>query len=137
MTFIGTLFVTMVITVYVPMAGGINGSGMITRSGEIPQTGIAGCGYQFPFGTVFEVVDGDMSQYGLPQAVVCEDRGGFSSYNHLDVALVSSDVAGDLNRAFAWGRRIRRVKVYASMNDYQSYLKARARYYAFWRRLEW
>ncbi len=118
MLHINVLIATLVITVYVPLAGGINGSGGVTRSGIKPQTGLAGCGYEYPFGTVFEILDEDMSQYGLPQVVICEDRGWASRYNAIDIALVSPDVRGDLTRAFTWGRRLRHARIYTSMLMY-------------------
>jgi len=101
------------------MAGGINGSGVVTRSGAKPKTGLAGCSYQYPFGTVFEILDEDMASHELPQVVVCADRGLVSFANHLDIALVSPDVRGDLRRAFAWGRRVRRARIYPTMDAYQ------------------
>jgi hypothetical protein len=109
--------VTLVITVYVPMAGGING-GVKTRSGQTAQTGMAACGRRYPFGTVFEILDEELATFGLPQVVVCMDRGGKVSSQHLDIALASGDVKGDLLKARAWGRRVRKVRVYASMDEY-------------------
>lgn len=109
----------MVITVYVPLAGGINGGGVITRSGAIPATGMAACGWKYPFGTVFEIVNEDMSQYGLPQVVVCMDRGAWVGPNKVDMALVSPDVKGDLQRAKTWGKRTREVRIYPNIGAYR------------------
>jgi hypothetical protein len=110
--------VAMVITVYVPIAGGVNG-GAITRSGATPVTGMAACGWKYPFGTVFEVINEDMSKWGLPQVVVCMDRGGFIGPNKLDLVLVSTDVKGDLNRAKQWGKRTRDVRIYPNLAAYE------------------
>jgi hypothetical protein len=118
--------VTLMITVYVPMAGGINGGG-VTSSGKEPIVGYAACGWRYPFGTVFEVVGEDMSLYGLPQVLVCMDRGGMVSNGHLDIALVSPDVRGDLSRAKQWGKRARQVRVFASMDAYRRYKSIEAR----------
>lgn len=118
MVAIKTALVTLVITVYVPLAGGINGGG-VTSSGEDPQMGMAACGPHYAFGAVFEVIGEDMSRYGLPQVVVCMDRGGMVGNGHLDLALVSANVRGDLDKARLWGRRARRVRVYPSMEAYR------------------
>ena len=118
MVAVKTAVVMLVITVYVPMAGGING-GRVTSSGHVPATGFAACGPRYPFGTVFEILDEDMSVYGLPQVVICTDRGGQVSNVHLDLALVSGNTGADLRRAKFWGRRVRKARVYASLADYQ------------------
>jgi hypothetical protein len=106
----------MVITVYVPRAGGINGGGR-TASGVPPRTGYAACGWRYPFGTVFEIQD-DMEQWSLPRVVVCMDRGGWVGNYNLDIALVSEDVRKDLLTARTWGRQRRQVVMYPCMNAY-------------------
>jgi hypothetical protein len=112
------LVVTLFVSVYVPLAGGINGGGAVTYSGMPPQTGIAACGPRYAFGTVFEIIEEDMSAYGLPQVVICADRGYAVGNRSLDLALVSPDVRGDLRRAREWGRRPTHVQVYESVDEY-------------------
>jgi hypothetical protein len=106
----------MVITVYVPRAGGING-GARTASGVPPRTGLAACGWRYRFGTVFEIQD-DMGKWNLPRMVVCMDRGGWVGNHNLDIALVGEDVRKDLHTARTWGRQRRMVVVYPCMNAY-------------------
>ena len=107
---IAGLALAMLITVYVPLAGGING-GPVASNGVTLRTGHAACGPAWRAGTVFEIENADM----LPDLVVCIDRGPAVGNDDLDVALVSPDVAGDLRRAFGWGRRRRQVTVWSSM----------------------
>lgn len=97
---------TMSVSVYVPMAGGVNGGACVGKSHELcfVQTGHAACGPSYPRGTIFLLPD-TMPLFGLPARVVCRDRGSAVHDGALDVALVSADVQGDLARAFAWGRR--------------------------------
>lgn len=104
--------VDMSVSIYVPMAGGINGGACVGRSHEacFVQTGSAACGSNYPRGTVFVLPD-DAVLAGLPAVVKCVDRGGAIGAHNLDVALVSEDVKADLQFAKNWGRRWLRVGV--------------------------
>jgi len=106
--------VTMSVSVYVPMAGGINGGACVGKhySACFVQTGNAACGASYPRGTVFVLPD-DVGLWGLPLVVKCIDRGGAIGKHDLDIALVSENVKGDLRKARAWGRR--RVSVLVIM----------------------
>lgn len=97
---------TMSVSVYVPMAGGINGGACVGKSHELcfVQTGHAACGPSYPRGTVFLLPD-TMPLFGLPSRVVCRDRGSAVHDGALDLALVSADSGTDLKTARAWGRR--------------------------------
>jgi hypothetical protein len=115
---IKTVIVLMAITTYIPRAGGINGGGVVTRSGVPPHEGMAACGWGYPFGTVFEIADKDMTQFDLPQVVVCTDRGGLVGNWNLDITLMGFSVEYDWVRARAWGKRTQRVRVFSSMDEY-------------------
>ena len=101
------------VSVYVPMKGAppINGNGR-TASGLMPRTGAAACGPSWPFGTVF-VLPEDVEVLGLPEVVVCMDRGGAVGDNHLDIAYVPAarGVRWGLMIAREWGVRTVEVLV--------------------------
>lgn len=103
---------TMSVSVYVPMAGGINGGACVRRpwAACFVQTGGAACGSAYPRGTVFVLAD-HAGLFGLPLVVQCIDRGSAIGAGNLDIALVSGDVRGDLSKARAWGRRLVRVGI--------------------------
>lgn len=104
----------MAVSVYVPMAGGINGGACVARpwAACFVQTGGAACGAFYPRGTVFTLPDW-AGVRGMPLVVRCVDRGAAIGAGNLDIALVSGDVRGDLSKARAWGRRLVRVGIVA------------------------
>lgn len=111
--------VVLFITIYVPLAGGING-GKLAANGELLRTGHAACGYMYDFGTVFYMPDSD----GLPlDTVVCIDRGSMITNKNLDIAIVSSHIRQDLQTAFEWGKRERVVYVFGGMYELGQYKK--------------
>jgi hypothetical protein len=117
---IAALVVTMTVTVYAPDAGGINGRGIMADGGK-PEIGFAACGFQYPFGTVFEFTS-DMSRYDLPQAVECRDRGRYIGKRNLDVVIRTGDVELDLQIATAFGRRKLEVRIWENWDAYHESL---------------
>lgn len=108
---------TFAVSVYVPMAGGVNGGACVGRPAAscFAQTGSAACGAHYPRGTVFAFTDAPrLRAGGLPAVVVCRDRGSAIGARNLDLALVSGDTHGDLLTARAWGRRRVQALVFAS-----------------------
>lgn len=108
----------MTVTVYAPDAGGINGRGIMADGGK-PEIGFAACGFQYPFGTVFEFTE-DMSPHGLPQAVECRDRGRYIGKRNLDVVIRTGDVELDLRIANEFGRRKIDVRIWESWDAYHA-----------------
>lgn len=116
------------VSVYVPLAGGINGGACVGRpaSACFVQTGHVACGFGYPRGTVF--VFNREQDYALhPIPVICKDRGGLISNRHIDLALVSNDVQRDLTIARNWGRRRLVAFVYPNMRAYQAELRTERR----------
>lgn len=103
------IILTLIVTAYVPGAGGINGglTGAHCYRGEcrVLEVGDCACGPSFEFGVVF-IVDG--------KPYICYDRGyAIGNYN-IDL------VYPNLESAYAWGRRTRQVEVWKP-KTYQRY----------------
>ena len=109
----------MTVTIYAPDAGGINGNGTMA-DGSRAHIGAAACGYQYDFGTVFELTE-DMSEYGLPQLVECRDRGSFVGPRSLDLVLIGGPVQNDVSLARKFGRRKIGIRVWQDWDAYHAF----------------
>lgn len=116
------IILTLIVTVYLPGAGGINGGtrggydfqkgGVGWVGGKTIQIGDAACGFSYPFGTTFTILDHapELKSLGIGNTFTCWDRGGAVKDANLDLALpISEPFAG--KRAFGWGRRLTTVQI--------------------------
>ena len=97
--------VVLIATIYLPRSPDPINGGPLAANGVVLQTGHAACGPAYPFGTRFHI-NTDLSAWGLPQEVVCIDRGSLITNRNLDIALVSDDLQADYARASSFGLRI-------------------------------
>jgi hypothetical protein len=109
---------TMTLTIYVPQAGGINGSG-IMADGNRPKIGYVACGPRYPFGTVFEILTDNMP-HGLPRVFECRDRGRMVGNRNLDMVLMDESVRRALANARQWGKRRLPVRVWKNWETYRA-----------------
>lgn len=110
---IATLSLVFTLVFYAPACGGINGSGRHYANGEVPTPAdhklVVACGPRYHFGTEF-LIHGLESQ-GVTR-VVCKDRGGAISNNHLDVFIMTGEGCRvDRAEARRLGRRHMTVEV--------------------------
>lgn len=113
--------IIMLITIYVPLAGGING-GPLSATGETLQTGHAACGPQYEFGTVFVLPD-SVVDYAGRKDFVCIDRGSAITNKNLDIALVTPHIRQNLDTAFEWGKRKLPVEIWESGSKYNQHIR--------------
>lgn len=110
------VLITVIVTAYVPGGGGINGglTGAFCENGQcrILRIGDCACGPSHPFNTVF-VIDGT--------AYTCYDRGSAIGNRNVDI------VHRSLESAFEWGRRAKRVEVWAP-GHYDVFIERISRY---------
>lgn len=111
------IVLTLIVTMYVPGAGGINGGlrGGYDRVNEKWIGGVllnnthAACGFSYRFGTTFEVIDDSAKAFleddGQPVKRVCFDRGGAVRAENLDL------VSDSISLARKWGRRLVPVRI--------------------------
>jgi len=111
------IILTLIVTMYAPGAGGINGGlrGGYDRVGGQWVGGVflnnahAACGFSYHFGTTFEILDERARKFledaKQPVTRVCADRGGLVRDQNLDL------VSPSLSLAYKWGRRLVPVRI--------------------------
>lgn len=116
------IILTLIVTVYLPGAGGINGGtrggydfqkgGVGWVGGKTIQIGDAACGFSYPFGTTFTILDHapELKKLGIGETFTCWDRGGAVKDANLDLALPIFEPFAR-TRAADWGRRLANVRV--------------------------
>lgn len=114
--------ITMTVTIYCPGAGWPNGSnamiGADYRHGQQVRDGEAACGFRYPFGTTFVVLDAQgLDKIGARRRVICRDRGEWIGPRSLDIVLMGGRKMLPLARA--WGKRRRQVMVFRDLATYQ------------------
>ncbi len=101
------LTLTFTTTAYTPAANRISGDWYAADGMSVQAITIA-CGPKY-FGYVFEFED---APPGTPKFRICHDRGSMVSDNHIDFAIVDGPANSRLRRAFDWGVRRVRARVW-------------------------
>ncbi len=101
------LTLTFTTTAYTPAANRISGDWYAADGVRVQAITIA-CGPRY-FGYVFEFENAPL---GTPRFRICHDRGGMVGNNQVDFAIVDGPADIRLRRAFDWGVRRVRARVW-------------------------
>lgn len=113
------LTVTLTLTGYAPMVGGIQGGACVRKPWHacFVQSGQGACGPGYPRGTVF-VFEPWVQEYGMPRVQTCVDRGGLVTDWNYDAAFVSGDALRDLYLARRLAKRQAKASVYQNWDTF-------------------
>ena len=97
------IVITMTLTAYAPVCGGINGNPNSPLVKPENNLVVVACGPKYPKGTQF-LIKG-LEKYGVG-IVTCRDRGGWVSNKNLDILIVTGKgCRADRKLAYQIGRR--------------------------------